>query len=165
MVELAVCRAQGVTTATWCCCSCVQGGVFGAVATTDQLLAALGPPAPVNGTANAPQSHPLAPSTPTPAPTAPLSAKPAAATKGAGVVAVVADAKPYAYQLPVSAAALVMIDFQRDFMEPGGFGAALGNDVGLLQVGAGWRPLYMAIWSDGGAPGPTWHGSTAPDHM
>lgn len=125
------------------------------MATTDQLLAALGPLGPVNGTANAPQSHPLAPSTPTPAPTAPLSAKPAAATPGTGVVAVVSDAQPYAYQLPVSQAALVMIDFQRDFMEPGGFGAALGNDVGLLQVGevaaavhctlVGWRGSWAHV--------------------
>jgi nicotinamidase-related amidase len=46
-------------------------------------------------------------------------------------------ARPYAYELPLARTALVMVDFQRDFLEEGGFGAALGNDVALLKVGLG----------------------------
>ncbi len=42
------------------------------------------------------------------------------------------DAQPHTYKLPLEKTALVMIDMQRDFIQPGGFGAALGNDVGRL---------------------------------
>jgi hypothetical protein len=38
-------------------------------------------------------------------------------------------AEPESIDLDWSATALVIIDMQRDFMEPGGFGETLGNDV------------------------------------
>lgn len=43
------------------------------------------------------------------------------------------NAVPYPYELPRRAPALIIIDMQRDFVEPGGFGSALGNDVTPLM--------------------------------
>ena len=56
-------------------------------------------------------------------------------------------AQPFDYTFDVPHAALVIIDMQRDFIEPGGFGESLGNNVALLSaivpacraVLAGWR--------------------------
>ena len=41
-------------------------------------------------------------------------------------------AQPTPFEFEPARTALVMIDMQRDFIEPGGFGAALGNDVSQL---------------------------------
>lgn len=44
------------------------------------------------------------------------------------------SAQPYNYELAnLNNVALIIIDMQRDFLEPGGFGAALGNDVSRLR--------------------------------
>jgi nicotinamidase-related amidase len=47
---------------------------------------------------------------------------------------VTVPAKPFDYDLDPARVALVVIDMQRDFVEPGGFGETLGNDVSLLQA-------------------------------
>ena len=42
-------------------------------------------------------------------------------------------AAPYPFAFEPAHAALLIIDMQRDFLEPGGFGEALGNDVAQLR--------------------------------
>ena len=49
-------------------------------------------------------------------------------------MAVLAAAKPFPFDFDPATTAVVVIDMQRDFIEPGGFGATLGNDVTLLQA-------------------------------
>ena len=48
-------------------------------------------------------------------------------------MAKIALAEPFSYTFNTETTALIVIDMQRDFIDPGGFGAALGNDVSRLQ--------------------------------
>ncbi|MDR3415744.1 MAG: cysteine hydrolase [Nevskia sp.] len=62
-------------------------------------------------------------------------------------------AEPYPFEFRPASCALLVIDMQRDFLEPGGFGAALGNDVSLLrstiapigQLLAAWRAAGLMV--------------------
>jgi nicotinamidase-related amidase len=54
---------------------------------------------------------------------------------------VVAEPEPIA--LDLSATALLIIDMQRDFMEPGGFGETLGNDVSRLASAV--KPIRVML--------------------
>ena len=45
-----------------------------------------------------------------------------------------ADAKPYAYEFPLAGTALLLIDMQRDFLLPGGFGEIQGADLTAVQA-------------------------------
>jgi nicotinamidase-related amidase len=55
----------------------------------------------------------------------------------------VISAEPGPIKLDLSATALVIIDMQRDFMEPGGFGETLGNDVS--QLARAVKPIGVVL--------------------
>ena len=57
-------------------------------------------------------------------------------------------AEPYPYVLPAGRTALVVIDMQRDFIEPGGFGDALGNEVSRLEAIIPTVAALIALFRD-----------------
>jgi nicotinamidase-related amidase len=56
------------------------------------------------------------------------------------------DAEPYAFDLSPSECALLIIDMQRDFLEPGGFGEMLGNDVSQLRGAIAPNKQLLTTW-------------------
>jgi nicotinamidase-related amidase len=61
------------------------------------------------------------------------------------------EAKPFAYEFELAHTALVIIDMQRDFIEPSGFGESLGNDVSLLAAIVPACQAVLSAWRSAGA--------------
>ncbi len=61
-------------------------------------------------------------------------------------------AEPYEFALDTKHCALLIIDMQRDFLEPGGFGEMLGNDVSQLRRTIEPNRRLLAAWRAAGLP-------------
>lgn len=59
-------------------------------------------------------------------------------------------ATPFPYSFELKSTALVIIDMQRDFVEPGGFGETLGNDVSLLASIVPACQAVLQAWREAG---------------
>jgi nicotinamidase-related amidase len=62
------------------------------------------------------------------------------------------EAEPYEFEFDAATCALLIIDMQRDFLEPGGFGEMLGNDVSQLRGTIEPNKKLLAAWRAKG-----WH--------
>ncbi|GAB1646492.1 cysteine hydrolase family protein [Krasilnikovia sp. MM14-A1259] len=62
------------------------------------------------------------------------------------------EAQPSAFTFTPQSAALLVIDMQRDFLEPGGFGESLGNDVTQLRRTIAPLAAFLARWRTAGLP-------------
>ncbi len=62
------------------------------------------------------------------------------------------EAEPYAFEFQPTTCALLIIDMQRDFLEPGGFGEMLGNDVSQLRCTIEPNKRLLSVWRARG-----WH--------
>jgi nicotinamidase-related amidase len=60
------------------------------------------------------------------------------------------NANPFPYAFDPAHTALVIIDMQRDFIEPGGFGESLGNNVALLAAIVPACQAVLQAWRDAG---------------
>ena len=65
-------------------------------------------------------------------------------------VQITVAAEPYEFTLEPAKCALLIIDMQRDFLEPGGFGEMLGNDVSQLRRTIEPNQRLLAAWREMG---------------
>ena len=59
-------------------------------------------------------------------------------------------ANPYPYSFELKHTALMIIDMQRDFILPGGFGESLGNDVTRLSAIVPTLERLLLAWREAG---------------
>ncbi|MDP8983760.1 MAG: cysteine hydrolase [Pseudomonadota bacterium] len=59
-------------------------------------------------------------------------------------------AEPYPFEFSPARCALLIIDMQRDFLEPGGFGEMLGNDISRLRCTIEPNQRLLAAWRANG---------------
>ncbi|AGZ45130.1 cysteine hydrolase family protein [Actinoplanes friuliensis] len=62
------------------------------------------------------------------------------------------EAQPGPFTFDPATTALLVIDMQRDFLEPGGFGESLGNDVSQLRRTIAPLAAFMTTWRAAGLP-------------
>ena len=62
------------------------------------------------------------------------------------------EAEPYPFEFSPVTCALLIIDMQRDFLEPGGFGEMLGNDVSQLRRVIEPNRKLLAAWRANALP-------------
>jgi len=62
------------------------------------------------------------------------------------------EAQPGPFTFAPESTALLVIDMQRDFLEPGGFGESLGNDVSQLRRTIAPLAAFLTTWRAAGLP-------------
>ena len=76
--------------------------------------------------------------------------RPRGAKEVAGKTSLTVPAQPYDFVFDPAQCALLIIDMQRDFLEPGGFGELLGNDVALLRTAIDPNQTLLDAWRAAG---------------